>query len=381
MFDLGTLRNPVLESATLALRYSAVVIDNPGNVRGRGLTNDVTWDWTGGRLIDNAPDVLVVEPTLTLEKSADPRSVPPGGVVTFTMTVDHPAPPSNSPAFDLVLTDTVPAGMTYVAGSLAASAGGAVDDTAAPALRVTWDVLDLNASVTATFQATMGSAAAGTRIRNDGFLELVDVARGCDIATVKLQSAFHGACVRPTNQRQRCRNHTGAAGDWFRRRSGDRSCRLDRRHPPTRDLGGLRLEIPQLDVRSSIVGVPSGAEQWDLTWLWDDVGHLEGTAYPTWSGNSALTAHVFRPDGMPGPFERLGELSWDDPIFITANGQRYEYRVREVQRVAPHDLSVLSHRSRPWLTLITCQGYDEPHDKYLWRLAVGAVLVDIQPAP
>ena len=170
MFDLGTLSNPVVENATLALRYSAVVIDNPGNVRGRGLTNNVAWDWTGGQLIDNAPDVVVVEPTLTLEKDAEPRSLAPGGVVTFTMTVGHPAPPSNSPAFDLVLTDTVPAGMTYVAGSLAASAGGAVDDTAAPALRVTWDVLDLNASVTATFQATMGSLPAGTRIRNDGFL-------------------------------------------------------------------------------------------------------------------------------------------------------------------------------------------------------------------
>ena len=135
MFDLGTLSNPVVENATLALRYSAVVIDNPGNVRGRGLTNNVTWDWTGGQLIDNAPDGVVVEPTLTLEKDAEPRSLAPGGVVTFTMTVGHPAPPSNSPAFDLVLTDTVPAGMTYVAGSLAASAGGAVDDTAAPASR------------------------------------------------------------------------------------------------------------------------------------------------------------------------------------------------------------------------------------------------------
>ena len=125
---------------------------------------------------------------------------------------------------------------------------------------------------------------------------------------------------------------------------------------PYADLGDLVLEIPSLGVRVPIVGVPAGVAGWDLTWLWDQAGHLEGTAYPTWEGNSALTAHVYRPDGRPGPFQRLGDLSSDNSIFVTANGQRYEYRVRQVERVAPGNLSALRHESQPWLTLITCQG-------------------------
>jgi LPXTG-site transpeptidase (sortase) family protein len=148
---------------------------------------------------------------------------------------------------------------------------------------------------------------------------------------------------------------------------------------PYDDLGDLVLEIPSLGVRVPIVGVPAGVAGWDLTWLWDQAGHLEGTAYPTWEGNSALTAHVYRPDGQPGPFVRLGDLEWDDAVIVHANGQRYEYRVRQVERVAPGNLSTLRHESQPWLTLITCQGYDEAQDKYLWRLAVRAVLVEVSP--
>ena len=76
-------------NATLTLRYTVVVIDNTDNVRGVSLNNRATWDWVGGQLIDGAEEVVVVEPTLTLEKDADPRSVPPGGVVTFTFTISN----------------------------------------------------------------------------------------------------------------------------------------------------------------------------------------------------------------------------------------------------------------------------------------------------
>ncbi len=40
------------------------------------------------------------------------------------------------------------------------------------------------------------------------------------------------------------------------------------------------------------------------------------------------------------------------------------------------DRSILWHEGCFWLTLITCQGYDETRDSYRWRLAVRAVLVE-----
>jgi len=375
-FDLGTLSNPDAVSATLRLRYTVVVIDNPGNARGVSLNNAVTWDWVGGQLIENATEVVVVEPTLTLAKDAAPRSVPPGGVVTFTLTINHPAPPSDSPAFDLVLSDTVPLGMTYVPGSLTASGGGATDDTAAPVLQVTWPVLDLNETVTASFQATMGSLPAGTQVRNDGFLIWSTLPGDVtapqstynELSTERVYDPPINANIIVTVPA------LPATGFAPGRVTTVPPAPAARQYA---ELGDLTLEIPSLGVRVPIVGVPSGATGWDLTWLWDQAGHLEGTAYPSWKGNSALTAHVYRPDGRPGPFVRLGDLGWDDRVIVHANGQRYEYRVRQVERVAPGDLSVLRHEQQPWLTLLTCQGYDDAQDKYLWRLAVRAVLVEV----
>jgi len=54
------------------------------------------------------------------------------------------------------------------------------------------------------------------------------------------------------------------------------------------NLGDLWLEIPRLGVQMPIVGVPQADGQWDVSWLGNDAGWLNGTAFPTWSGNSVL---------------------------------------------------------------------------------------------
>ena len=143
------------------------------------------------------------------------------------------------------------------------------------------------------------------------------------------------------------------------------------------DLGGLVLDIPALQLSLPIVGVPSGVEGWDLTWLWDQAGYLEGTAYPTHTGNSALTAHVTLPNGRPGPFARLKDLRWGDRILVRAFGQVYAYEVRAVTRVNAGDLRSLAHKERAWLTLVTCHTYDEASGRYLHRWVVQAVLISV----
>jgi LPXTG-site transpeptidase (sortase) family protein len=138
------------------------------------------------------------------------------------------------------------------------------------------------------------------------------------------------------------------------------------------------LDIPTLDVLVPIVGVPMGEREWDLTWLWNRAGYLEGTAFPTRPGNTALTAHVYLPSGEPGPFAGLANLHWGDIVVLNAYGQRYVYEVRQVRYVLPRDLSVLRHEAYDWLTLITCAGYDQLNDRYLSRVVVRAVLVEIR---
>jgi len=143
-------------------------------------------------------------------------------------------------------------------------------------------------------------------------------------------------------------------------------------------LGDLWLEIPKLNVKISIVGIPLKNDGWDLTWLSNQAGYLQGTAFPTWNGNSAVTAHVYLANGQPGPFVALNTLAWGDEVVVHAFGQRYVYQVRGNQRVKPDDTTVFRHEEKPWLTLLTCQGYDANKNTYLYRIAVRATLMRIE---
>ncbi len=141
----------------------------------------------------------------------------------------------------------------------------------------------------------------------------------------------------------------------------------------------LMLEIPKLNQTLAIVGVPKDGDGWNLDWLGgDQVGYLSGTAFPTWTGNTGLSGHVYMSDGSPGPFVDLATLSWNDEIIIHAWGQEYIDRVRyRSEWVDPNDKNVLSHKDNAWLTLITCRGFDENSGLYRWRTVVQAVLVEV----
>ena len=138
------------------------------------------------------------------------------------------------------------------------------------------------------------------------------------------------------------------------------------------------LEINVLDLESPIVGVPLTARGWDVSWLGDQAGYLYGTAFPTWAGNTTITAHVWDADNNPGPFVDLHTLQHGDLVEINAWGQIYTYEVREVMQVRPDDLRALPQDDFDVLTLITCQGFDESSGEYGWRLAVRAVLFEIE---
>jgi LPXTG-site transpeptidase (sortase) family protein len=142
------------------------------------------------------------------------------------------------------------------------------------------------------------------------------------------------------------------------------------------------LEVQKLGVKMNIVGVPFDNDKgkWNLTWLNTEAGWLENTAYPTHAGNSAITSHVTLANGLPGPFARLSTLSYGDQIVVHLDGQKYIYEVRDTKRVRPDAVnSVLKHEEHPWLTLITCQSYNEKANEYTYRTVVRAVLVKVIP--
>jgi LPXTG-site transpeptidase (sortase) family protein len=151
-------------------------------------------------------------------------------------------------------------------------------------------------------------------------------------------------------------------------------------HKAYRAMSDLRLEIPALTLETNVVGVPVSADGWGLEWLAQDIGYLDGTAFPGWAGNSVLTGHVYLPNGAPGPFHALSRLRFGDQVVLHGYGQRYIYEVRGVQSVDPTDVdTVFQHEERAWLTLVTCQRYDEQTSEYTARLVVRAVLLKVEP--
>jgi LPXTG-site transpeptidase (sortase) family protein len=141
--------------------------------------------------------------------------------------------------------------------------------------------------------------------------------------------------------------------------------------------GGITLEIPALKINVPVVGVPLRNGDWNVSWLGSQAGWLEGTAFPSWKGNSVITSHVYLSSGLPGPFVSLGKLRYGEVAIIHAYGQKYMFEVRSNEIVAPSDPSAFQHEERPWLTLVTCQEYDEQTNTYRKRVVVQAVLVRV----
>lgn len=126
------------------------------------------------------------------------------------------------------------------------------------------------------------------------------------------------------------------------------------------------------------MGVPSTSDGWNVTWLGNDAGWLNGSAFPTWSGNSVITAHVWDSLNKPGPFANVKDLQYGDQVKIHAFGQVYTYEIRESKSVSPRNtLSVFKHEERSWITLVTCEGYRSESGEYTYRRVVRAVLVSV----
>lgn len=389
-FNFGGVTNTTGDDATLMIRYQVVVLDNAENLRGQSLTNNAEWQW-GGNVIPVHSDVVnIVEPELQLVKEVSPGLLLPNNTATYTITMSHTAV-SNSDAFDVVLTDPIPDGLEYVPSSLALVSGPTPDEiTFIPggtsgSIYVRWDTFP-NDGVDAVISFTIRAAYlypghTYTNTANVAWTSLPgDVSSpqtgNNPLSTERTYDPASSVDIYGTN----------ASVDLLAPYLPDTGFAPDRvTNIPVQqdsqqytDTNNMRLEIPELNVDTSIVGVPLTNGNWDLTWLGNQAGWLEGTAYPTWNGNSAITAHVYDANGQPGLFVNLNTLSYGDQVIIHAYGQSYVYEVRSNTRIQAGDLDVLEHEENAWITLITCQGYNAQTNAYAWRVAVQAVLIRVE---
>lgn len=141
----------------------------------------------------------------------------------------------------------------------------------------------------------------------------------------------------------------------------------------------LLLSIPKIDVSIPIVGVPQSEGSWEVTWLGNSAGYLAGSAFPTWAGNTVITAHVWNAYNQPGPFSELKTLKYGDQFQIQAWGKTFTYEVRENELATKKNMGVVFRPEQyDWVTLVTCEFYNPFTRDYLFRRVVRAVLVSVK---
>ncbi|MHB1355171.1 MAG: DUF7933 domain-containing protein, partial [Anaerolineae bacterium] len=140
---------------TITVTYRAVVLNTSANLRGTALTNTATFASQFGSL-SASTTVSLAEPAMSLTKTVTPLSGDAGDMVTFTLTIQHAAA-SDGVAYDVLLTDIVPVGLTYVPGSLSTISGlaPATITQAAPDLSMAWSQYPLGSQTILTFRATL----------------------------------------------------------------------------------------------------------------------------------------------------------------------------------------------------------------------------------
>lgn len=102
------------------------------------------------------------------------------------------------------------------------------------------------------------------------------------------------------------------------------------------------LKIPSIELE---VPVLQGTD--DLT-LDRGVGHIEGTSPPGSFGNIGIAGH------RDGFFRGLKDIHTGDIIEVVRQNGADQYVVDEILIVSPEEISVLSDRPKPSVTLVTC---------------------------
>ncbi|MCP5150579.1 MAG: isopeptide-forming domain-containing fimbrial protein [Chromatiales bacterium] len=181
--DLDQVLNPggSLVPNQIVIPLEVVLQDLPGNTAGTALANTASLFFVpgaGGTTVPVDQDtetVEVVEPRLTVDKVADDDTPNPGQAVTYTITVAHDrdgiGADSTAVAREVRITDLLAdTGLELIAGTVLVSSGPGGDlgtvtivsgNTAGDAqVDVVVDRLDLDETLTVTFQATVAAGVS-----------------------------------------------------------------------------------------------------------------------------------------------------------------------------------------------------------------------------
>ncbi|NMB90275.1 MAG: sortase, partial [Chloroflexi bacterium] len=391
-FDLGNVTSTADE--TLEIVYEAIVLDVASNVDGvSNLNNHIDWTWnTSSKLSGEATPVTITEPKMEIVKTANPNVAVYGTPIDFTLDISH-ATSSTATAYDVIMTDVLPTGLGYVTGSVVTSGLAPTSFTYDPTtatLRFVWNVFPVGQSASIAFKATFigpspvvnAASLEWTSLEIDPSLtppgpvqrsthNIHSTERWYD-PTALAPNNYHAAASAVLTLPEDELPSTGFAPGEMTRLPAQPA------EKAYAGLGDVWLEIPRLGLSMPVTGVPLVDGGWDLTWLSNQAGYLEGTTYPGQVGTSGITGHLTLADGTPGPFHDLDTLSWGDLVILHMQGERYVYELRQLRTVSTADFSIFENDGYTWLTLLTCNDYIPWRKAYASRTVVRAVLISIE---
>ncbi|MGV8039660.1 MAG: hypothetical protein AB2L07_06140 [Thermoanaerobaculaceae bacterium] len=172
----------------------------------------LTWDWT----------VIPPSPSFVTSTKSAPAQVAVGDPIAYTVSIVNSG---TAPASTATMVDPIPAGTTYVAGSVT---GGASYDSGSNS--ITWaGTVAVGATVTITFSVDTDGAACGETVVNEATLDDPGLAGGpvTKSASTELVSAtpsplngFEDAAFPPTGWTETIVNDPGTDPDWTRETAG-----------------------------------------------------------------------------------------------------------------------------------------------------------------
>ncbi|MGD8604025.1 MAG: hypothetical protein PVF49_05565, partial [Anaerolineales bacterium] len=227
-FDFGNIINADTDDATaeaVTLSYTVVVVNSTNNNRGDNRNNAASWIWDvdGGTqtITGSAPNARLVEAQPVVTKVATPDSGDAGDLITFNLTIAHDGNTYQTEAYEMAFSDPLPAGMTYVSGSLDCTLGTQDPDTCAynsgtNTIDAAWaEFLTTGGSAQFTFQATLDSGLAPGQVLTNT-AEVTWTSLSGDVTTP--QSTYSSISTERTGDTS---NPGGTANDYISQGSED----------------------------------------------------------------------------------------------------------------------------------------------------------------
>jgi len=170
-FDFGSVTNTSLDDVVtsddqIVIEVTGRVTDIAANQGLEELINNVIVQFNAGLNATAQATIEVVEPVLTIDKTSATTTADAGDTITYTLTVDNLLTNNTSAnAFDVTLTDNIPAGFTF-AGNLTTDSGLAPDSLtqAAGVIVATWANYPIGSTSVISFDVTVDNTVAPGQI-------------------------------------------------------------------------------------------------------------------------------------------------------------------------------------------------------------------------